>query len=773
MSSTTGDNLDREEQLNDILLVYVEAVQEGKRPDRRDLMARHPEFASELAEFFAGRDQLESLAAPLREVVDVQGAGPRRKSACFRGLDGAKQDSAGQPSGEQGDPPRRPAPGAETTELGQLGDFQLLREIGRGGMGIVYEAEQISLKRHVALKILPFAAAVDSKQLQRFKIEAQAAALLHHTNIVPVHAVGYERGYHYYAMQYIEGQSLATAIAELRQTSSVGQAVSAWQLTAMGQQPTQEAAHGDWPTMLAANGNAKTPSRTGVKGTKSRRYFRTVAELGVRAAEALEHAHIQGVVHRDVKPGNLLLDRHGQLWITDFGLAQLQGSTNLTRTGEIVGTLLYMSPEQAGAGRGMIDHRTDIYSLGVTLYELLTLQPLFASRDQHELLRHILSEEPVAPRSIDRTIPVELETIVLKAIAKNPAERYATAQELAEDLKRFLQDRPILARRPTLVDQVMKWGRRHRQMVLTTVLLLVSALGLSTIFIWRGHAATQAAYEREQLKSREAEENFHQAREAVNLLVQISEEELSIKPQCEGVRKRILEAALAYYQDSLEKHGDNPSIRTEFTAASKRVGEILAELATLQGPGQFQLLTRKDVQDDLHFSEAQKRKLDDLAGQFSEAQQEALKGLNKIRLAEQRKKLDDLARRKAEAINDLLTPQQANRLRQISMQDRFPTAFEDPDVVSALQLTKEQIERIREIRGAVVTTLVEYTRQNLDDQKLLHNLQEMWEARVEQIMGVLTSDQKASWSAMTGEPFERGLHSRRRMILRLLNLADR
>jgi hypothetical protein len=195
-----------------------------------------------------------------------------------------------------------------------------------------------------------------------------------------------------------------------------------------------------------------------------------------------------GVLHRDIKPANLLVDWRGSLWVTDFGLAHCRSQSGLTLTGDLVGTLRYMSPEQAMAQRGVIDHRSDVYSLGVTLYELLTLQPAFDGQDRQELLRQIAFEEPRPPRRIHRTIPTELETIVLKAMAKEPAERYGTAQELADDLQRFLKDEPIRARRPTVQQRATKWARRHKGVAWMGVLLLaVLALGsaASTALIYR------------------------------------------------------------------------------------------------------------------------------------------------------------------------------------------------------------------------------------------------------------------------------------------------
>src|SRR5262249_55841455 len=206
-----------------------------------------------------------------------------------------------------------------------------------------------------------------------------------------------------------------------------------------------------------------------------------VANLGVQAAEALEHAHQQGVIHRDVKPSNLMLDGRGHLWVTDFGLARVHGEPGQTQTGDVVGTLRYMSPEQALGRREQVDHRTDIYSLGCTLYELLTLQPAFPGCDRQEVLRRVIAEEPAAPRRLDRSVAAELEVIVLKAMAKAPEERYATAQELAEDLQRFLKDEPIRARRPTPWQLLRRWARRHRAAVVATAVSAVVVLVLAVV----------------------------------------------------------------------------------------------------------------------------------------------------------------------------------------------------------------------------------------------------------------------------------------------------
>jgi serine/threonine protein kinase/WD40 repeat protein len=434
---------------------YLAALEAGQRPDRQAFLAQHEDIAPALARALDGLEFIQTAAPQFPEPAD-------------------------------------PPPG-EVRPEGPLGDYRIVREIGRGGMGVVYEAVQISLGRRVALKVLPFAATLDGKQLQRFKNEAQAAAHLHHTNIVPVYGVGCERGVHYYAMQLIEGQTLAAMIRGLRQLAGLEPADET------GTAGPLAGAPGDEPTGPYAPVGSGTETTRAAASTErsggSPAFFRTAALLGVQAAEALEHAHQLGVVHRDVKPANLLVETLSplspkgrevggeglRLWVTDFGLAHCQNQAGLTMTGDLVGTLRYMSPEQALAQRVAVDHRTDVYSLGMTLYELLTLEPAFAERDRRELLRQIAFEEPRPPRRVNRSVPAELETIVLKAVEKNPAERYASAQELADDLRRFLEDQPIRARRPTLLQRAKKWGRRHRPVVWSAAVSLAALLAMALV----------------------------------------------------------------------------------------------------------------------------------------------------------------------------------------------------------------------------------------------------------------------------------------------------
>jgi WD40 repeat protein/serine/threonine protein kinase len=437
-----------------VLEEYLARLEQGAPPSPEELVHQHPELADRLQEFLASLEFLHRAALNLHSGDQAEGAV------------------------------------AAAPELGELGDFRIVREIGRGGMGVVYEAEQISLGRRVALKVLPFAGALDPKQLQRFKNEAQAAAHLHHQNIVPVHAVGCERGVHYYAMQFIEGRTLAAVIHDLRQRGG---------LQAGNSVPSTGYA------VPAADTGPRAAFSTEL-GAKSPAFFRTVANLGIQAAQALEYAHSQGIIHRDIKPANLLIDSPGNVWITDFGLARAQGDAGLTMTGDLVGTMRYMSPEQAEGQHFLVDHRTDIYSLGVTLYELLTLEPAFPGNDRQELLRQITDEEPHSPRQVNPGVPVELETILGKAIAKSREERYATAQELADDLERFLDDKPIRARRPTLLHRLKKWGRRHRPVVWAAAVSAFAVLAVAVTALAVSNRAINATLSAETKAKEEKEE---------------------------------------------------------------------------------------------------------------------------------------------------------------------------------------------------------------------------------------------------------------------------
>jgi serine/threonine protein kinase len=464
-----------------------------------------------------------------------------------------------------------PAPGEATRgfgspkeELGDLGDFRIIREVGRGGMGIVYEAEQISLGRRVALKVLPFAATMDPRHLQRFHNEARAAAGLHHTNIVPVYAVGCERGVHYYSMQFIEGHTLGDFIAQQRGSTPS-------QVPRLAQSEVAASASTVPP---AAQATSSAPRDTA--------YFRRVAEWGIQAAEALDHAHTLGVVHRDIKPANLLVDAAGRIWVTDFGLAHVQSDARLTTTGDLVGTLRYMSPEQALAQRVVIDHRTDVYSLGATLYELLTLQPAFAGGDRQELLRQIAFEEPKPPRRVNKAIPADLESIVLKAMEKDAPERYATAREFADDLRRFLQHEPIRAKRPNLLQQGRKLALRHKSAVAAAVGVMgVAVVGLTigTYLLWQQEAQTRAALKQVAEQRRKAEADLNEALNVMQDLPRVlHHKDLAELPGIGRVRQALAAYILRHYRSYLEESSADPEVRYRTARTYQSVGNLYSIL---------------------------------------------------------------------------------------------------------------------------------------------------------------------------------------------------
>ncbi len=453
----------------------------------------------------------------------------------------------------------------------ELGDFRILNELGRGGMGAVYQAEQMSMGRRVALKILPFAALADGKSLQRFRNEVRAAATLEHPHIVSVYSVGEERGVHYYSMQLIEGQSLAQLISETRselldshkEAPSTGSSGN----PARYEDPTIESSIAPPATTTVEE---QALLSTAINSVRDTQRHRKAAQLGIQAAEALQHAHDLGVLHRDIKPGNLMIGRDGELYVTDFGLARIEADAGMTMTGDIVGTLRYMAPEQALAKRVLVDHRADIYSLGATLYELLTLQPAFGESDRSELLKRIAFDEPSGLRKLDRHIPAELETIVLKAMGKNPEDRYQTAREVADDLQAYLDNRPIVAKPPTIVDRATKWSRRHRSF------LLFAMVALLLLCVALGFAAAQIAIARElaQEEAQRAEENFQKARKIVDQLFLKTAQEMRDSPHTQEVQRVLLEDAANFYQSFLDAKSSDPEIRYNTAVAYHQLARI-------------------------------------------------------------------------------------------------------------------------------------------------------------------------------------------------------
>ena len=495
---------------------------------------------------------------------------------------------------------------------------------------------------------------------------------------------------------------------------------------------------------------------------KESELYRTIARCMAQAAEALEYAHQQGVVHRDIKPANLLIDFRGNVWITDFGLAHFHDAPGLTQTGDILGTIRYMSPEQASGQRVVLDHRTDIYSLAATFYELLTLRPVFAGRTRHSLLSEVLNHDPRSPRSIDRRIPSELEIILLKALSKNPADRYASAQELADDLHRFLRDEPIHAKRPSLVEQVRKWSRRHPSLVAAVVLVMFLSLVGSLVSNWlitKANDRTKVALAQERLRAEEAEKSFQQARQAVDFLIEVGKEELGDEPPLRGLRKRLLETALVYYQDFIAQRRGNPSSQTELIAVQNRLKKILDDLSVLEGAGQLILLAEPSVQADLALDNAQRKRIEGIAKDFDQRRFDSLRDFNQLSLSERQSRFLELARSNDQAMRTTLTAAQLHRLEQITLQLQGPRAFSQPEIIAKLRLTDAQREKIRQIEMEAFASVWD-VHNGEHRRPPPGNLREtVLQPAMEKALTVLTAEQLAQWKTLTGQPF-RGVFDR-------------
>jgi serine/threonine protein kinase/tetratricopeptide (TPR) repeat protein len=382
-----------------------------------------------------------------------------------------------------------------------LGDFEIIREVGRGGMGVVYEARQASLQRRVAVKILPAAAGLRPELLQRFRNEAVAVARLHHTNIVQVFGVGESDGHHFIVMQFLEAQSLAHVLHTRRQAAL----------------DSTQASAGDTPAIMGETRVApgRAASSTFVRAGRNQDWSRFVAQVGLQAGEALAYAHDQGVLHRDVKPANLLLDAHETLWVTDFGLAKIEGLDELTATGDVPGTVRYLAPERL---HGRTDARSDLFSLGLVLYELLAGRPAYDAGDRPALLRQVAEGAPPPLRSLLPNAPRDLETICHKCLEWDPQKRYSTARDLADDCRRFLAGEPIHARPIGPIERLTRWSKRQPVVAGLIVAVFASLAAGTIVSAWQAVRATRARAETDQaLVSSEAARN--QAEEISNFLV--------------------------------------------------------------------------------------------------------------------------------------------------------------------------------------------------------------------------------------------------------------
>lgn len=554
---------DHQQEIAELLDRYASYLEQGDETGAASLLDAHPELSDSWG------THLESLRALCRATRAI---GPKKNGS------------------------------APEVDESILGDYRLNREIGRGGMGIVYEATQLSLRRSVALKVLPFAAVLDQQQVARFRNEAQAAASLHHPHIVPVFAVGCERGVHYYSMQLIDGQTLEQVFNELspNRLRGIDSRVKPSNIFKLQNQTTIDApkvpvegvpvegvpvaaisrshstAEGYGPSSFA---NISTHADVGnhastVQSVRSRNYVHDTVESIICVARALDFAHNQGVVHRDIKPSNLLVDSNGKIWVADFGLARVRGIGNLTAEGKIVGTARYMSPEQIAGRPQEIDHRTDIYSLGITLYELLTLQPAFESANREKLFSKIENEEPLPPRRLNPAVAIDLETIILKAIAKSKSERYSTAGEMADDMRRFLDGKPTLARRPTPMDRAFKWAARRQRLVCYSLGVLTLALiGLSATILM----VTRQSHLKD-LATARARLHLDQAHALVDRFGGLMNRRLANLHGTEELRSEILREAERYYLDFLLYADQDETLHSELAKVQYRLAATYVEM---------------------------------------------------------------------------------------------------------------------------------------------------------------------------------------------------
>lgn len=693
-----------DERLMQLSREYLRSLEEGEAPNREEYLSRFPELRNAVIECLEGIELAFSLKRN----------SPRRENA-------TRSD-------------------AERQAFEPLGDFRIVRQIGRGGMGVVYEAVQLSLARSVALKVLPFAAALDERHRKRFLVEAQSAAQLHHPNIVPVYAVGCERGTHYYAMQLINGYPIAAAVFdELSSTPSKPGSERAVSTIAMRREPT---AHASNSFRLAS---PRYPSRD---------RSRIIAALIADVADGLDYAHSCGIVHRDIKPGNLLLDVNGKIWITDFGLAQIATNEQMTQTGDLLGTLRYMSPEQASGHRGVLDHRSDVYSLGATLYEMLVRKPACDGNDRQEILHQILTQDPTPLRKLDRSIPEELEIITLKAMRHIPGERYETAAALADDLRRFLQESPILARRPTLVDKGRKWMRRHPSAVMSLLFaLLASVLSLAivTATVTHQNSLTDASLKREKHRATQAEKRLSIAQSAADEMIGIAEK-MSLSPMEEVLRQRLLQSAIEYYQALIDETDGDSETQSILRETRNRAEKSLSELMLVHSDRQLRILTNPMVQKDLGLTSDQINEL--------EKSQHWTLQLGDVGFLEQ-------ARQRESLFETVLTADQKGRLKQIDVQLKGPPGLHDMIVVGQMKLTSAQLQAIQSdivqflaknlLRTSMVTPEdgLESTAGSQMDSIFLRTPEDLISPQIksklmEIILERLTPDQLERWKELTG-----------------------
>lgn len=611
---------------------FVEDFRAGRSPSVDEYAERFPEFAEEIRDLFPALLLLEKGSAG--DALSSLSQGASRQGFAFSGLE-------------------------------RLKNYRIVREIGRGGMGVVYEAWDETLERVVALKVMKIFPGEEEQATKRFQREAKTAARLHHTNIVPVFDSDVLDDKFFYVMQLVDGVNLeqflrmkeaeaseslaadsengsANGSASRRRSSDSGSSVEksfAADVDSFAETTPLPPNFTPSETEIPAEEPASEPSseaprngffarRADAKRRRSERretinpsafgdrfpaaskpllsvciaesnYYQRVCDVVIQAAQGLDYAHRHDVVHRDIKPSNLVVDDDGVVWITDFGLAKSTTENDLTRQGQLVGTLRYLAPE---ALEGEFSPLSDIYSLGLTLYELLTFTPAFDETNYSKLLAQVAEGRPTRPRKINPKIPLDLETIVLKAIEPTPEKRYASAGELADDLQRFLDDRPIRARRVGFVERVWRWGKRNRLVagLLFSIIVLIAIIfaGISN-----GYVKARALVRAKEAESKRAQKNLDLAlaafddvfaslgdAAAVDFNFLNDAESLGVPtddPSISEKEARVLENLLEFYDGFVAENENEPTLLLKSARARVRVGTILKLLGRSRNSDAF------------------------------------------------------------------------------------------------------------------------------------------------------------------------------------------
>ena len=447
----------QQELLDSVVEDFTARLRQGERPGIQEYSNKHPGMSEEIEELLTSVAMIEEL-----------------KTQSNSSSDSLKREMK------------------EIMRLDRIGDYRIVRELGRGGMGVVFEAVHESLGRRVAIKVMPNRTFDDEKYLERFRREAHAAANLHHTNIVSVFGIGQTGEHHYYVMEFVDGKSLSAILASLNglHESLTHDGVNTETVPAQGYRPSSI------KNTLPDPNRHTVPVSNRFIGSKKIRY-RWAAQIGAQIADGLAYAHALGTLHRDVKPSNLLVDKNETVWLTDFGLVKHIGNQSITKTGDIIGTPQYMAPESF---EGQYDERSETYCLGLSLYEMVTLHPAYENATTPELIRRITTTSPVPPRKLDKKIPIDLNRIIQKSISREPNYRYQTAAEMRDDLRAYLDDRPISARRISMTENMWRWSKRNplpaALSALTALLICSIAIG-ATVALRINNRALIVAQEKE------------------------------------------------------------------------------------------------------------------------------------------------------------------------------------------------------------------------------------------------------------------------------------